>query len=125
MEAIAKFPDNIDFHIIGRGFTWKSDNLDKDRAVAREAWEKAKEAIFSGDYKMVVLDEFTYLFLYDMIDREDALRVLANKPKGLHIVITGRDADPALINLADLVTEMKVIKHPYKQGIKAQKGIEF
>ncbi len=125
MEAIAKFPDNIDFHVMGRGFTWKSDDLDKDRAVAREAWEKAKEVIFTGQYKMVILDEFTYLLLYDMIDRNDALRVLANKPADLHIVITGRDVDPALIDLADLVTEMKVIKHPYKQGIKAQKGIEF
>ena len=66
-----------------------------------------------------------YLLLYDMIDREDALRVLANKPKDLHIVITGRDADPALVELADLVTEMKALKHPYKQGIKARKGIEF
>ncbi len=125
MEAIARFPENIDFHVLGRGFTWQSDNLDQDRAAARSAWEKAKEAIFSGRYQMVVLDEFTYLLFYDMIDREEALRVLSNKPRGLHIVITGRDADPKLLELADLVTEMKAIKHPYQQGIKAQKGIEF
>lgn len=125
MEAIAHFPDNIDFHVLGRGFTWKSDDLNKDREAARSAWDKAKEAIFSGRYQMVVLDEFTYLLSYNMIDLEEALRVLSNKPKDLHIVITGRDADPKLIEIADLVTEMKAVKHPYKQGVKAQKGIEF
>ncbi len=125
METIARFPENIDFHVLGRGFTWKSDDLDKDREAARAAWEKAKEAIFSGRYQMVVLDEFTYLLSYDMIDREEVLRVLNDKPKDLHIVITGRDADPELLELADLITEMKMVKHPYKQGVKAQKGIEF
>ncbi len=125
MEAIARFPENIDFHVLGRGFTWKSDDLDKDREAARAAWEKAKEAIFSGRYQMVVLDEFTYLLSYDMIDREDVLRVLNDKPRDLHIVITGRDADPKLLELADLVTEMRAVKHPYKQGVKAQRGIEF
>lgn len=125
MEAIARFPEHIDFHVMGRGFTWKSDDLDKDRAVAEKAWEKAKEAISSSAYNMVVLDEFTYLLAYKMIECQEVLDILSNKPDNLHIVITGRDADPALLEIADLVTEMKEIKHSYKQGIKAQKGIEF
>ncbi len=81
MEAIAKFPDNIDFHVMGRGFTWKSDDLDKDRAVARKAWEKVKEVIFTGQYKMVILDEFTYLLIYDMIDRNDSLEFWPINPQ--------------------------------------------
>ncbi len=125
MKAIARFPEYIDFHVMGCGFTWNSDNLDKDRAVAKKAWNKAKEAISSGVYDMVVLDEFTYLPNYKMIDLQEALEVLGNKPDHLHLVITGRNADPALLEIADLITEMQEIKHPYKQGIKAQKGVEF
>jgi len=71
------------------------------------------------------LDEFTYLLAYEMIERKEALEFLRNKPDNLHVVVTGRNADPALLEIADLITEMKAIKHPYKQGIKAQKGIEF
>jgi cob(I)alamin adenosyltransferase len=125
MDAFNRFSDTIDFHVIGRGFTWKSDNLDKDRAVAQSAWEKAKDAIFSKKYQMVILDEFTYLLLYGMIDREEALNVLKEKPEALHLVITGRDALGEVKELADLVTEMSPIKHPYKVGILAQQGVEF
>jgi cob(I)alamin adenosyltransferase len=125
MEAIAGFPKQIDFHVMGRGFTWKSDDLDKDRAMAEKAWGKAKEAIASGKYNMVVLDEFTYLLAYEMIELKEALSVLRGKPDNLHIVITGRNAVPELLEIADLITEMNPIKHPYKQGVKAQKGIEF
>ena len=125
MEAIARFPEYIDFHVMGRGFTWKSDDLDKDRALAGKAWDKAREVIVSGAYDMVILDEFTYLLAYEMIERKEVIEFLRNKPDNLHVVITGRNADPALLEIADLITEMKAIKHPYKQGIKAQKGIEF
>ncbi|MCW5212628.1 cob(I)yrinic acid a,c-diamide adenosyltransferase [Desulfobulbus sp. TB] len=125
MEAMARFHEEIDFYVTGRGFTWKSDDLEKDKAAARKAWEKAKKVIQSGKYHTVVLDEFTYLLRYDMIDKEDALEVLRGKPADLHICITGREALEELIELADLVTEMKPIKHPYQEGIKAQKGIEF
>ncbi|MCI5212806.1 MAG: cob(I)yrinic acid a,c-diamide adenosyltransferase, partial [Candidatus Electrothrix sp. ATG2] len=90
-----------------------------------EAWEKAKEAITSNCYHTVVLDEFTYLLSYGMIDTAEALEVLRNKPDDLHICITGRDAVKELVELADLVTEMQPLKHPYQQGIKAQKGVEF
>ena len=125
METLGQFPDNIDFHVMGRGFTWKSDDLEKDRRAARTAWDKAREVIFSGKYQMVVLDEFTYLLSYKMVDRDEALGVFSRKPRDLHIVITGRDAHPELVDLADLVTEMRDIKHPYKSGVKAQKGIEY
>lgn len=125
MEAMSRFREEIDFYVMGRGFTWKSDDLEKDKAVAQEAWEKAKEIVRSGGYHTVVLDEFTYLLRYNMIDKEEVLEVLRAKPKELHICITGRDAAEELVELADLVTEMHPIKHPYQQGIKAQKGIEF
>jgi cob(I)alamin adenosyltransferase len=125
MEAMARFREEVDFHVMGRGFTWKSDDVEKDKAVAREAWKRAKEAIRSEGYHTVVLDEFTYLLSYGMIDKEEALEVLRRKPADLHICITGRDAVEELIELADMVTEMQLIKHPYQQGIKAQKGVEF
>ena len=124
-EAMTRFKEEIEFHVMGRGFTWKSDDLEKDRAAAREAWEKAKEAIASGRYHTVVLDEFTYLLKYGMIDKAEALEILRNKPVEQHICITGRDAAEELAELADLVTEMRPVKHPYQQGIKAQKGLEF
>jgi cob(I)alamin adenosyltransferase len=125
MEALARFREEIDFYVTGRGFTWKSEDLEKDTAAAREAWEKAQEAIISGCYHTVVLDEFTYLLRYGMVDTAKVVEVLRGKPKELHICITGRYAAEELIELADLVTEMQPIKHPYQQGIKAQKGIEF
>lgn len=125
LDALKRFDDLIDFHVMGRGFTWKSDDLEKDKALARSGWEKAKGAISSGKYDMVVLDEFTYLLKYGMLEKEEVLEVLKNKPKDVHLVITGRDALPEIIDAADLVTEMQAVKHPYKSGIKAQKGIEF
>lgn len=124
-EAVSRFKEEIDFHITGRGFTWKSDDLEKDKAAARQAWKKAEEAITSGRYHIIVLDEFTYLLKYGMIDTAEALEVLRNKPAEQHICITGRDAAEELLELADLVTEMRPVKHPYQQGIKAQKGLEF
>lgn len=125
LDALKRFDDMIDFRVMGRGFTWKSEDMSKDRELARSAWEKAKAAIFSNRYKMVVLDEFTYLLLYTMIEKDEVLKVLKSKPEDLHVVITGRDALPELIEIADLVTKMQAVKHPYTEGITAQKGIEF
>ncbi len=125
MESFHRFQDTIDFQVIGRGFTWKSDDMEKDRATARMAWEKAKEALFSGGYQMVVLDEFTYLLQYKMIDTHEALEILQRKPEDVHLVITGRNALPEIIEMADLVTEMHPVKHPLQAGIVAQKGVEF
>src|SRR3954468_440274 len=110
---------------LGSGFTWTSSDLGHDRALAREGWDRCRVAIESGAYDVVVLDELTYCFTFGWLEVEEVLDVLRGRPAGQHVVITGRDADQALIDFADLVTEMRAIKHPYDAGIKAQKGIEF
>ncbi len=110
---------------LGSGFTWTSDDLDRDRALAAEGWQCCRDAILSGDYDLVVLDELTYCFNFSWLDLDDVLETLRQRPPGQHVVITGRDAPPALVDAADLVTEMREIKHPFAAGIKAQKGIEF
>ena len=125
MESMKRLDDLIDFQIMGRGFTWKSNDLDKDTALAQKAWANAKKAILSGRYDLVVLDEFTYPINYSMVDKEDVLKTLKARPTHVHLVITGRDAPEELIDAADLVTEMKEVKHPFKFGLKAQRGIEF
>ncbi len=125
METAKKFAPLLDFHVMGRGFTWKSDDLEKDKKVALEAWKFAKKVIDENQYSMVILDELTYLPHYKMIEEQEILSVLKNKPKEQHVVITGRYASDDLIELADLVTEMIEIKHPYNSGVKAQKGFEF
>ncbi len=124
-ETAARLKDLIDFNIMGRGFTFKSDDINKDIALAKKAWETAKNKILSKDYKLVILDEITYLFSYGILDEDKAMHFLANRPSEVHILITGRGASEKLINAADMVTEMKDVKHHYKAGIKAQKGIEF
>jgi cob(I)alamin adenosyltransferase len=110
---------------LGSGFTWTSTDLAHDRALAREGWDRCRVAIESSAYDVVVLDELTYCFTFGWLEVEEVLDVLRGRPEGQHVVITGRDADQALIDFADLVTEMRAIKHPYDAGIKAQKGIEF
>lgn len=110
---------------LGGGFTWESQNIEHDRALARQGWEECRARIESGDYDIVILDEMTYCFKFGWLDLNEVLDVLRRRPAGQHVVITGRDAPPELIEFADLVTEMHEIKHPYKQGVKAQKGIEF
>jgi cob(I)alamin adenosyltransferase len=125
LEAAKCFSGLLDFHVMGRGFTWKSDDLEKDKEIAREAWEFAKTVIAENNYAMVILDELTYLPHYKIIDEQEILSVLENKPEELHVVVTGRYASDKLIAIADLVTEMRDVKHPYESGVKAQKGFEF
>ena len=125
LEAAKRFEDLMEIRALGRGFTWKSEDLNEDIQSARDAWDLAKQVIASGKFKMVVLDELTYLITYGMVAEEDILNTFRNRPPELHIVVTGRDASPGLIELADLVTEMNEIKHPFRNGIKAQRGIEF
>ena len=116
----------IEWHTTGDGFTWTSKDMDETTARARHGWEIAKEKISSGDYDLIVLDEFTYALHFGWLDANEVIAWLKeNKPKPLHLVITGRSAPKELIEYADLVTEMLVIKHPFEQGIKAQPGIEF
>ncbi len=125
LEAAKRFSDQLDFHVMGRGFTWKSDDLEKDIAAAREAWRFACDLIGENRHDLIILDELTYLVTYKMIGEQDLLAGLASRPAGMHVVVTGRGAGPGLVAAADLVTEMVDIKHPYANGVKAQKGIEF
>lgn len=125
LEAVKRFDGLIDLHVMGKGFTWKSENLEEDARLAREAWAFACQAIDSGNYHTVVLDEFTYLLHYGMLDIQPCLDFFARRNPNQHVVITGRYAPEPLIAAADLVTEMRVVKHPLQSGTKAQKGIEF
>lgn len=110
----------------GKGFTWMSKNIQEDREAALACWQVCREKITSGQYDVIILDELTYTFKYGWIDVEEVLATLRQRDPALHIIITGRNAPQALIDYADLVTEMREIKHPYKlQGVRAQKGIEF
>lgn len=125
LEAVKRFEEVIDFHVMGKGFTWKSEDLENDRAAALQAWQFAQQAMASLHYHLVVLDEFTYLLKYGMVDSRSVLAALADKPANLHVAVTGREAPPELLAAADLVTEMRAVKHPFQSGITAQKGIEF
>ena len=116
----------IEWHATGDGFTWLSKDMDETTARALNGWEIAKEKIASNQYDLIVLDEFTYALHFDWLNTGEVLEWLRlNRPPSLHLVITGRSAPEALIEQADLVTEMRLIKHPYDQGIQAQPGIEF
>ncbi|MBL1211190.1 cob(I)yrinic acid a,c-diamide adenosyltransferase, partial [Geminocystis sp. GBBB08] len=110
----------------GEGFTWETQDREKDILAASKAWEKARNFILNPEYKLVLLDEINIALKLDYLNLEEVLKTLAEKPADTHIILTGRGAKPELIEMADLVTEMKLIKHPFKeQGIKAQAGIEF
>ena len=125
LKSAKRFEGLLDFHVTGEGFTWKSKDLEKDRKAAKLGWEVAKSVIAAGRHYLVILDELTWLLKYDMVDEQEVLDVLRSRPEGLHVLVTGRDAPAALIELADLVTEMRDVKHPYHAGVKAQKGIEW
>ena len=109
---------------LGDGFSWKSQDLEHSAQLARDGWLKAKAAILSGDYFLVVLDEITYPLIYGWLPLQDVLDTLAARPKEVHVCLTGRRCPPELIELADTVTEMTMVKHAFKAGIPAQRGIE-
>ena len=110
---------------LGGGFTWLSKDIEKDKALARELWEQCKAKIASGDYDVVALDEFTYPLAYGWLPVDEVIAFLKARPERTHVIITGRDAPQELMDYADLVTEMREVKHPFQEGIKAQPGIEF
>ena len=118
----------IEIHTMGDGFTWDTKNPEQDRATARETWDLCVEKMRSGDYDLLVFDELVYVLSYGMLPLNEVLeefrQVRASQP-ALHIVVTGRDAPAELIEAAELVTEMREIKHPFNAGIRAQQGIEF
>jgi len=110
---------------LGAGFTWLSKDIEKDKALARRCWELCKEKIGSGAYDVVVLDEVTYPISYGWLDIDEVIDTLRRRPPDLHVVLTGRDAPQKLIDFADLVTEMREVKHPFQAGEKAQPGVDF
>jgi cob(I)alamin adenosyltransferase len=125
-EYLAAQKLGIEWHHCGDGFTWNTKDADESAALARRGWQLAQEKISSGTYDLVVLDEFTYPLHFGWLDTNEVVDWLsANKPPQLHLIITGRDAPAKLIEYADLVTEMKLVKHPFERGVKAQSGIEF
>ncbi len=124
LESLKKIPE-IEIYQMGTGFTWQKESLDEDRALAKKAWEKCKQAVLSGVYGMVIFDEINYVLHYGLLDEDEIIDFLQKRPEGIHIILTGRNAPVRIQEIADLVTEMQEIKHPFKQGIKAQQGIEF
>jgi len=128
-EAFKRFPE-IDHFVSGDGFTWNTQDLDADKASAQNGWQKTTELIEAcrsekPAYNLIILDELNIALRYDYIDVEEVVQVLSKKPKMLNIIVTGRDAKQALIDIADTVTDMQLVKHAFDVGIKAQKGIEF
>lgn len=115
----------IDWHECGDGWTWTSDDLDETASLGRHAWEVAKAKISSGDFDLVICDELTYAVTFGWIPVADVVDTITSRPEHVNVVITGRDAAPELVEVADTVTEMRKIKHVYDKGVKARKGIEF
>jgi cob(I)alamin adenosyltransferase len=115
----------IEMHTLGDGFTWNTQNREQDIATARHAWEKAVQLLRDPAFDMVILDELNIVLRYEYLPMDEVLEELRQKRDMLHVVVTGRNAREPLLELADLVTEMKLVKHPYKSGIKAQRGVEF
>lgn len=124
-DAFAAFGDRVVWHTMGEGFTWETQDINRDIAAARAAWAKAQELLADPSISLVVLDELNIALRYDYLDLEAVVATLAGRREGLHVVVTGRNAKPALVEAADLVTEMGATKHHFAAGVKAQKGIEF
>ncbi|MCQ3813248.1 MAG: cob(I)yrinic acid a,c-diamide adenosyltransferase [Acidimicrobiia bacterium] len=124
-EALMAEPLGIDFWSLGEGFTWDSDDLSKDEAEAQEAWRHGKELVDSGRYRLVLFDEITYPLNWGWIDASEVAATFKNRPAEVSLVLTGRDAPPWLIDLADTVTDMSKVKHAYDLGITAKKGIDY
>jgi cob(I)alamin adenosyltransferase len=124
-DVLAKFPELVTCRAMGEGFTWDTQDRERDIAAARAAWEMAKGMIADQSYSLVLLDELNIVLRYDYLPLDEVVEALRAKPRDLHVIVTGRNAKPELIELADLVTEMTLVKHPFRAGVKAQKGIEF
>ena len=121
----ANFPELCEFHTMGEGFTWETQDKERDIAAAKAAFAKGREMMESGDYDLVVLDEINIAMRYDYLSTEEVIAALDARDPRTGVVLTGRDAKPALCDYADLVTEMTEVKHPFKAGIKAQKGVDY
>lgn len=120
-----RFPNEVEYHVMGDGFTWETQNREQDVKTATLAWQEAKRMLSDDSYDLILLDELNIVLKYQYLPIEDIIKDLQSRPKMQHVVITGRAAKDALIEIADTVTEMKDIKHGFRSGIKAQKGIEL
>ena len=124
--ALERFGDLVSINTMGEGFTWETQDRQRDLAAARAAWERAKAIIKAGKHKLVLLDEINIVLRYEYLPIDEVVAFLRDeKPPDVHVIVTGRNANEALIEIADLVTEMEAVKHPFRSGVKAQKGIEF
>lgn len=124
--ALEKFGDLVSINTMGEGFTWETQDRQRDLAAARAAWEEAKSLIREGKYALVLLDELNIVLRYDYLPIAEVVDFLQKeKPEQVHVIATGRNAKDELIEIADVVTEMEMIKHPFRSGVKAQQGIEF
>jgi cob(I)alamin adenosyltransferase len=124
-DAFAAFGDRVAWHTMGEGFTWETQDIKRDIAAAERAWSKAQELMSDPSFGLVVLDELNIALRYEYLPLDAVVATLAARRPGLHVVVTGRNAKPALIEAADLVTEMTLVKHHFAAGVKAQPGIEF
>ena len=122
---LEKLGDQVTMASMGEGFTWETQDRQRDITAARGAWEKAKQMILDDEHDMVLCDELNIVLRYDYLGVEEIIEVLKARPQMKHVIITGRNAKEELIEFADLVTEMEMIKHPFRSGVKAQKGVEF
>lgn len=123
LETLGK--DRIEWHAMGEGFTWETQDRERDVAAARRAFDKAKDLMADPDIRLLVLDELNIALRYDYLPLAEVVEVLKNRRPDLHVVVTGRNAKPELIEAADLVTEMSLVKHHFAAGVRAQPGIEF
>ena len=124
-DALEKFGDQVSWHTMGEGFTWETQDLQRDIAAAERAWAKAQELMADPSFGLVILDELNVALRYDYLPLQAVIAALQARRPGLHVVVTGRNAKPDLIAAADLVTEMALVKHHFAAGVKAQPGIEF
>jgi cob(I)alamin adenosyltransferase len=123
--VLEKFPELCTLKVAGEGFTWETQDRQRDIAHARVGWEEGRRMIADPAYRMVLLDELNIVLRYDYLAIEEIIEVLRNRPADKHVIVTGRNASDRLIEIADLVTEMEMVKHPFRSGVKAQAGIEF
>jgi cob(I)alamin adenosyltransferase len=124
-EFFNRFPEQLHWHTMGEGFTWNTQDRDQDIAAAQKAFEQAAQLMQCGDYDLVLLDEINIALRYDYLDVDDVISAVQARTERTSVILTGRDAKPALMDMADLVSEMKEIKHPFQSGIKAKQGIDF
>jgi cob(I)alamin adenosyltransferase len=123
--VLARFPDLVEWHSMGEGFTWETQDRARDVAAATRAWGKAKDLMADPAIRLLVLDELNIALRYDFLPLDEVVATLSARRPDLHVVVTGRNAKPELIAIADLVTEMTLVKHHFAAGVKAQQGIEF